>query len=99
MLYSPSCLATALLPVMVHPGPSFSSVAVVKYPDKSISGEKEIYFSSQFQVAVHHGGEAKIGTSKSWSHDIHSQQQREVNACMPPCMLACVQFTFPILLV
>lgn len=52
--------------------------------DKSSIREKEVYFRSQFQVTVHHGGEVKAGAQNS--HIPFIVTDREANADMLACL-------------
>lgn len=51
-------------------------------PEKSKKATlKSVYFSSLFQVTVHYSWEVTAaGSYGSWSHHIHSQEQRAMTA-------------------
>lgn len=66
---------------------NFISILVIKCPNRKHRREQRVYFSLQFQVTVHHGGEGKAGASSSQLRHIHSQQQREKNSYILICLL------------
>lgn len=61
------------------------SIAVIKYPDKLLEGER-VSFCSQFYVTAPHSGEFLDGRNLH----IHNQEQREMNKCI---LLACLLST------
>lgn len=60
------------------------SIGSKNIADRSSMREKEVYFRSQFQVTVHHGGEVKAGARNS--HIPFVVTDRETNAGMLACL-------------
>jgi hypothetical protein len=66
------------------------SASMIKCPGgggESSLGGKHVYFSLQFQVTAHYGGEVKTEIFNSYSPHIHNQEQREISSIMFICLL------------
>lgn len=64
----------------------FHILAMIKYPDRKQLRE-------HFQITTHHSSEVTVA-GESWPHHIHRKEQREMNAFMLTCLLACAKIDF-----
>lgn len=61
--------------------PSFVSLSVINTLTRPQLRGERVYVNLGFQCTVHHCGEDKAGSWSSWSYHVHSQEQRDINAC------------------
>lgn len=72
----------------------FISTAVMKYPCNRQLGVERIWFTSWFQVIIHHcGGEKQGGVSLRDMVTTHLQPRAGLSKCMNVCLLACTQLS------